>query len=220
MSMITKHHFEYLNHKYFRGNAHLVEICTYGEKKDPIGDEAYIDPQNIVKREYLVGRVTKGMTASVNWSQTSQADVEVNGTVKVFGVGINAATSYSYSKVKSANVKLFNLYINEGPLQTMLNTDASGARKYMADEGSDARIVSEVWVVMEATLAEHFETSGSIAISVPMAGGLNVTAKGGTQGTQTITLSAGSVFAFKMHKVKEWNSDKTKILNMEADYKN
>lgn len=214
---ITDHYFEYGSQKYFRGNAHLLEICSYGQKKDPIGSESYIDPQNKVKREHLVGRVTKGMTVGIDWNQTTQAQVEVNGTVKVFGIGINLATSYAYSKVKSANVKLYNLFINEGPLKTMLNTDADGARNFMADEGDDARIVSEVWVVMEATLATHFDTSTSISAAVSGVN-LNLTAKGGTSGTQTITLSAGSVFAYKSHKVKDWNSGKTSIEDMEADY--
>jgi len=48
---------------------------------------------------------------------------------------------------------------------------------------------------------------------------MNVTAKGGTHGTQTITLSKGTVFAYKLHKVKDWNKDKTQVLGMEADYK-
>ena len=48
---------------------------------------------------------------------------------------------------------------------------------------------------------------------------LSVTAKGGKHGTQTITLSAGTTFAYKLHKVKDWNQGKTKIENMEADYK-
>jgi hypothetical protein len=214
---ITDHFFEYGSQKYFRGNAHLVEMATYGEKKDPVGNEAYLDPQNKVSRDHVASRVTQGLTVAIDWSQTTQAEVEVNGTLKVFGVGVSTAVSYSYSKVKSAKVKLYNLYINEGPLKTMLNTDANGARNFLADEGNDGRIVGECWIVMDATLAEHFETSGSIITGVSV-GDLKVTAKGGKSGTQTITLSAGSVFAYKMYKVKSWNSGKTQIENLEADY--
>lgn len=214
---ITDHYFEYGSLKYFRGNAHLLEICTYGEKKDPIGAEAYLDPQNKVKREHLVGKVTKGLTVSIDWSQTTQSSVEANGALKVFGIGVSAAATYTYSKVKSANVRLYNLFINEGPLKTLLNTDASGARNFLADEGSDGRIVSEVWVVMEATLSEHFDTSTSVTVAASGVN-LNVTAKGGKSGTQTITLSAGTIFAYKMHKVKDWNSGKTEVKNLEADY--
>lgn len=215
---VTEHYFEFGVHKYFRGNAHLVEIGTYGEKKDPIGVKAYLDPQNKVKREHLEGRVDKGQPVSVNFSQTTQAELEVNGPVKVFGLNLNVAATYNYSKTQSANLRVYNLSIPEGKLQAMLNNDATGARNYLADEGSDGRIVSEVWVVMEAELAEHFDTSGAIMVTENGVD-LNITAKGGTQGTQTITLSAGTTFAYKLHKVKKWSNNKTKIEDMEADYK-
>lgn len=215
---ITEHYFEYGALKYFRGNAHLMEIGTYGEKKDPIGAKAYIDPESKVQREHLVNRVNKGKPVAVNWGQTTKAEVEVNGPVPVFGLNVNVAASFNYEKIKSADLKLFNLSIDEGPLKTMLNKDASGARNYLAGEGNDGRIVSEVWVVMEAELAEQFDTSGSVEVSAKGVD-LNVTARGGKYGTQTITLSKGAVFAYKLHKVKDWNKDKTQIEDMEADYK-
>jgi hypothetical protein len=155
---------------------------------------------------------------TVNWSQTTKAELEANGPVPVFGLNINVAATFSYEKVKSANLKLYNLSIDEQPLKDILNKDAITVRNYLADEGDDARIVSEVWVVMEAELADHFDTSGSISASVKGVD-LNVTAKGGKHGTQTITLSKGATFAYKLHKVKDWNKDKTWIEDMEADYK-
>lgn len=215
---ITEHCFEFGALKYFRGNAHLVEIGTYGEKKDPVGAKAYLDTEGTVNREFLAPRVEKGKPVGVAWEQTTKAELEVNGPVPVFGLNLNVAAGFDYGKVKTANLKLFNLSIPETPLKQMLNNDAVNVRKYFAAEGNDARIVSEVWVVMEAELAEHFNTSGAVAVAVKGVD-MNVTAKGGKHGTQTITLSKGSVFAYKLHKVKDWNKDKTQILGMEADYK-
>lgn len=216
---VTANYFEYGVNKYFRGNAHLVELCTYGEKKDPIGAKAYIDPENDVQREHLVGRVQKGQPIAIDFSRSSQADVEANGIpVQVYGVNLTTSAAYSYAGLKTAHLKLMNFSIDEGPLRTMLNTVADGARNYLAREGSDGRIVSEVWVVMEAELGDHFASSGSVSVGVTGTD-IKVTASGGTKGTQTIVLSKGSIFAYKMHKVKDWNSGKTQILDMEADYK-
>lgn len=215
---ITEHCFEFGAMKYFRGNAHLVEIGTYGEKKDPIGAKAYLDTEGTVNREYLAPRVDKGKPVGVAWEQTTKAELEVNGLVPVFGLNISAAGAYGHGEVKAADLKLFNLSIAETPLKQMLNNDAVNVRKFFAAQGNSARIVSEVWVVMEAELAEHFNTSGAITVGVKGVD-MNVTAKGGKHGTQTITLSKGSVFAYKLHKVKDWNKDKTQILGMEADYK-
>jgi len=215
---ITEHYFEFGPLKYFRGNAHILKLATYGEKKDPVGAKAYLDPESTVGAEHLASRVEKGKPVGVEWGRTTKAELEANGPIPVFGLNLNVSTNLGYEKVKTADLKLFNLSIAEDPLKKLLNEDAVNVRKYFAGEGKDARIVSEVWVVMEAKLAEHFDTSGAVAVSVKGAD-LNVTAKGGTQGTQTITLSKGSVFAYKLHKVKEWNKDKTRILDMEADYK-
>lgn len=217
-SNITADYFEFGANKYFRGNAHLVEIGTYGEKKDPLGVKAYIDPQSKVVRQHLVGIVTKGSPVSVDWAQTTNAELEVNGEIRVFGLNMSVKTNYNRDTAKAADLKVYNLSIAEGPLKTMLNNDADGARKFLAEEGNDGRIVSEVWVVMEAVLAEHFNTSGAVTVSAKDIN-LDVTASGGKSGTQTITLSAGTTFAYKLHKVNKWNSGKTRIEDMEADYK-
>lgn len=215
---ITDHYFKFGGLKYFRGNAHLVQLATFGELKNPIGAKAYLDTQGDVQRKYVDNyRVNTSGPVTINWSKTSKADVEANGDVKVYGVSVKAATSFSYEKVRDANLKLYSLSMSEGRLTKMLNNDADGARKYLAQEGRDGRIVSEVWIVMEAELAEHFDTSGSVSISAK-GDDLNVTASGGTEGSQTITLSEGSVFAYKLHKIKDWNKGKTKIEDMEADY--
>jgi hypothetical protein len=48
---------------------------------------------------------------------------------------------------------------------------------------------------------------------------LELTASGGTHGSQTVAISAGMTFAYLLHKVKEWNKGKTQIENMEDDRK-
>jgi hypothetical protein len=217
---VTEHYFKYGGNQYFRENAHNVDLASYGEKKDPVGATAYLDVQNKVKAEDVAKRAKYNTTAEIDWNQTSKVDVGANGFLKFFGLGGEAAVSTSYEKAKSAKLKLINFAIDEGPLKMMLNNDADGARKYLAEEGNDGRIASEVWILAEGKLAEHFATSGSISVSVDAGTkGLDVTAKGGKEGTQTIRIDAGATFAYKLHKVKDWNKGKTQIENLEADWK-
>ncbi|MBM4255171.1 MAG: hypothetical protein FJ147_04655 [Deltaproteobacteria bacterium] len=61
---VTEHYLEFGGMKYFRENAHNVEMCSYGEKKDPIGPRVYLDVQNKIKPEYLEGRVRHGQELS------------------------------------------------------------------------------------------------------------------------------------------------------------
>jgi hypothetical protein len=216
---ITEHYFEFDNRKYHRGNAHDVVIGTYGEKKDPLGPDSYLAPQNKVKSEHLESHVKFNTRVKVDWNETSKAAVESQGILKYFGLGLAAAKSFSYEDAKKGKLELISLAINEGVLKKMLNQDADGARKYLAEEGNDARIVSEVWVVVDAELGEHFKLYGSTSAEVEAAGSsLNVSVTGGKQGKQTVTVSAGTTFAYRLHKVKKWNKEKTQIEDMEDDY--
>ena len=219
-SKITKHYFEYAGNKYFRGNAYAVDLAAFGEKKDPVGAKAHIDVQGHVAAKNLEGCVRNTTTAKVDWSQFSQADVEAEGALKIFGVKGKAAVSGNYEQARSARLELINFTIDETPLKKMLNDDAAAARKFLADEGNDGRIVSEVWVVAEGELAEQFATSGSLSVAAGKTGkGLEVTATGGKSGAVTILLEEGTAFAYRLHKVKNWKNGKTEIENMEADFK-
>ena len=217
---ITKYSFETGGMSYFRGNAHLVELGTYGQKKDPIGAKAYVDPQSKVKADTLASRVKVGKPVKINWNEVSKVDLEAEGVLKFFGLGKKGAASFTHEQARTAKLELLNFSISEGPLQQLLNTDADGARGFLADEGDDGRIVSEAWVVVSAELGQHFATHAAASAGVKAFGSsLDVSASGGQHGTQTITLSAGTTFAYKLHQVKDWNKGKTQIENMEADYK-
>lgn len=217
---ITKYSFENGGMSYFRGNAHLIEVGTYGEKKDPIGAKAYVDPQAKVAAEHLASRLKIGSPVKIDWSEVSKVDLEAEGMLKFFSLGKKGAASFTHEQARTAKLELLNFSISEGPLQSMLNTDAGGARGFLADEGDDGRIASEVWVVVSAELGQHFATYASASAGVKAFGSsLDVSVSGGKSGTQTITLSAGTTFAYKLHKVKDWNKGKTQIENLEADYK-
>jgi len=217
---ITDNYFEYSTVKYFRGVAEDCVIGSYGKKRDPIGARAHLDVQTSVKDDYLASRVKYITTVDIDWSQTTKADVEVNGQLQCFGLNTSAAVGMSYENAKNGKLKLTKFGIDEAHLTGMLNNDAVNARNYLADEGSDGRIVSEIWVVVDGKLGEHFSAYGSLSGSVKANGnGLEFSATGGSNGQQTITLSKGTTFAYLMYKVKDWSNSKTHIEDMEPDYK-
>ena len=220
MTKITKNDFEFENMKYFRRNAHRVDIGTYGEKKDSATAAGYLAPQARVKAEHLASRVQYGTRVKINWSDVSKADLEADADLKFFGLGKKMAVGFNYEKAKDNKLELINLAINEGPLTKMLNQDAHGALKYFAETGNDCRICSEAWVVVDAELGEHFDAYGTAGMSVQAFGSnLDITVTGGKNGSQTITYSPGTTFAYLLYKVKKWtDKDKTQIENMEDDH--
>ena len=217
---ITKHHFKFGTLKYFRGNAHNIRICSFGQKRDPIGPKAHLDVEGTVKSKHVDSRIKYNGVTDVAWDKTTRAEAEINGVIKFFGLGRKGALTGSYKDAKKAKLKLVNFAVDEGPLKRMLNNDADIARRALADEGKDGRICSEVWVAMEAELAEHFSAYGSGSAGVKAAGSsLEFTASGGRHGSQTISLSEGTTFAYKLHKVTDWSKGKEKIEDMKADFK-
>ncbi len=221
---VTDNYLEIGSIKYFRGKAENVELCSYGEKKDPIGAKAYLAVQANVKRDYLAGKVKSVAPVTIDWNKTTKAAVEANGKVQYFVLNAKTAKSASYEQVKQGHLVLQKFFINQGPLTTMLNHEADGARNYLAEEGGDGRIVSEIWVAMEAELAEYFQgdisskSSASGQVGVANAA-LEITGSAGAKGSQTVSFSAGTTFAYLLHKVKKWNSGKTEIVELEDDSK-
>lgn len=206
------------NQKYFRVNAHIIRIGSYGKKKDPLGAKASIDPHNKIKVEHLTEHIQLGSTQVVDWSQGFQAGASVEAPVKYFGVNGKVGVAANAEKAAGAHLKLVNFYMMPAALQRVLNNEASGAKKFLAEEG-DGRVVSEIWVAMEAELANSFNVSGSISAQAKAAGQeVEVTLSAGKYGSQTLVLSPGTTFAYKLHKVTKWIDNKTKIDTIEADY--
>jgi hypothetical protein len=216
----TQHFFEYDNMKFFRENAFSVQLGSYGEKKDPAGARAYLDVHAKVKTETVAEYVRYTTAVDIDWNQVSSGLITANGYLPVFGMSGKAAAQMTFGTAKSARVKLMNFQVNSGPLIQMLNQDAAGARKYLAGGGSDGRICSGIWVWAEVEVTEQFGRATEISASVDNgASGLALTAKGGKLGSLTITVDSGTTCAYRLHKVKDWNKDKTRVEEVETDFK-
>ena len=201
--------------RYFRRNAPEVAVGSYGEKKEPITEANYLAVEGHIKYDLLNGKIRKGIPFKVDWESETKADVEAN--VEYYFV-VGGPAKFSYEKAKEAHLELVRFHIDPSPLKSLLNNDANKARKAMKKEGKDARVCSATWVVMSGQLAKRFSTSAGLEVSGTTSQGLSITAKGGAawSGSETITFGPGTVFAYRLHKVKKWNGDK--IGEMEDDW--
>ena len=111
---ITKYSFETGGMSYFRGNAHLVELGTYGQKKDPIGAKAYVDPQSKVTADKLASRVKVGKPVKINWNEVSKVDLEAEGVLKFFGLGKKGAASFTRARRRFRRVMMGCLGMGNG----------------------------------------------------------------------------------------------------------
>jgi len=202
--------------RYFRRNAPAVEVGSYGDKKAPVTQANYLSVEGHIKYDLLDGKVKKLKPVDIEWDREAKADVEAN-VDKYFDLG-GITLDFSREKAMKAHLKLVRFHIEQKALQAVLNKDANKVRAAMKKEGNDARVCSSVWVVMSGELAERFDTSVELDVSGTTSGGLSIAAKGGGawSGSEKITFSPGTVFAYGLHKVKKWDGDT--IEEMEDDW--
>lgn len=200
--------------RFFRGKATDVALGSYGEKKTPLGKPSYLAIERTIPGA-TIAKVPVKVTGpiSVDWSKVSKTDIEGNVNFLKKGGG---KASLTVEQAKSAKLVLVKFSIAEGDLKDLLNKHAGDARKEIKKEGKDARIVSEVYVAMEAELASSVTTGVSVSASGTQ-NGIEVEVKGGTNGTTStkVVLPPDTTFAYMMHRVKKWSGDT--IDNMEDD---
>jgi len=219
---IKDSYFKYGGVRYFRGKAENIEIGSYGQKKEPLTSTNYLAVEAKIASENLASyskahTVTK---VAIDWAKYNKTDVSTSFGFKYFTMGAKTALTGSYEQFKSAKLQLVKIVIDEGPMKTTINK-SNGVRNFLKDEGGDGRVVIEVWVAMEAQLASHFSNSTVFSLSGKAGSALEITGKltasSTGSGAQTITISKGTTFAYLLEKVKDWNKDKTQVLDMEDD---
>jgi len=221
---IEDHYFEFSSNKFFRDNSDDTDLAVYGRKHPKgLGSRAYLEVQNLVKRDYLVGKVDYLTTVTVDWKQQSASAVEANGKVSYLVASGQGAVSGGYSDVVKANVKLVEFGINEGPMITILNQDAAGALKFLGDEGANGRIVNRIWIGMAATIEEQFTSAlasgGSVSATVEGASlVLGVQGKGTSSTRVSLNVSSGTPFAYGLCKVSNWDDHRTKVVRLSDDW--
>lgn len=221
---ITKNTFRYGQEGYFRGSAERVRLGDYGRKKDPIGARASLEIFDQVARENLTGRVRYVTTAEVDWNRQSKVDVDVAANLHYLTADAGATASFSYEKAKSAHLRLMQFTVVERDVLALLNQD-DGARKQLAGEGPDGRLVTTVWIVVKGELAESFATAassgGSVSAKLTGAAEIEVTARhaASSGGATSVQLKKGVCFAYLMHKVTDWNRDRTRAEQVRVDSK-
>lgn len=139
--------------------------------------------------------------------------------MRYFGINYLLQRDESYKKAKAANLVLARFLIIENQVKKLLNKKASGAKKFLAEEGNDARLVTNIWIAMEGTLGESVSNATSVSIGASKSGTeVEIGFTNSKTGTTRITLSPGTTFAYALHKVKNWTDHKSTVENVEVDY--
>ena len=214
-AVVKDTHLKYSGIEYFRGNAPTIRIGGYGEKKTPVTGVNHLDLFDNLPLPKL--KIRRATTVDIDTAQSSDHDISANIDV---GVVFGASGSGGVRKLKAGDLRLVLLTIDESDIMSAAN-DSPAALQHLIDFGNDARIVHEIFVVLEARVADAFTSSSSFEVSgSPSA--MRITGRNNNQasGATVVTISSGSTFAYSMVKL-DWNASskdkKTKITDVDRD---
>ena len=206
---IKKNAFKYNAVRYYRGKSEDVVLGCYGDKMTPAGNGNYLDIADKLNKAafesvsvHVVGPI------DVDWNKTSKSDLDLSGSLKFIKLG-GAKGNLTHESAKSAKLKLMKFSIYKNPLRDAVNTHDQAALDFIKG-AKKRRIVSAVWVAMEAELASKVATGVEVEIDATV-NGVELKVKGGTSSTTTTNVKLGSntTFAYMLHKISSLNAQGT-----------
>lgn len=210
---LTRTAFRYSGKRYFRANAESIRLGSFGEKKTPLTQANYLAVDNNISSANLA-KVSVNVAGPFNMTWTNATTAQLGGSTKFLKMG-GAKGTLTREAATSADLKLVKIFMNEGPLRTLLNQHAGAARNFLSQAGGSGRVVSEVWVVMEAALASQVSTNVSVTANGTANGGIELAY--GSSSTSRLALPPDATFAYLLHKVKSWSNGRTVVSDLEDD---
>jgi hypothetical protein len=203
---ISDSKFVYSGKSYFRGGCEDINLVSYGEKKTPVGKPNYLYVAGEVAASNLA-KVDVGVSGpyTIEWEKFSDTDVNVGIKYLTLAGG---QVGFSRQAAKAAHLVLMKITLSSNALKKLLNSHAATARNHLKEEGNDARIVSDVWVVMEAALAEKVTSGVDVSVSAPVGTSgftLNVETGASSTVSSKVQIPEKTCFAYMMAKVKKWD---------------
>jgi len=203
-AVVHNSHLVFNGVRYFRGHAESVVIGSYGEKRTPLTQQNYLEVQSDLPADRL--KVNTVTIADIDFSRSRDADLKIG--LKAADTG--ASGSVALSDLKTGKLKLVKLEMRLLDLKTVVN-GLSAVLGNLRSYGNDARVAHQIFVVLEATLAQTFAASGDISFTrTGSALKMSADASASASGSTTITLSSGTTFAYLLAN-PDWDRGKNRI---------
>jgi len=203
-AVIKDNHMKYNGKSYFRGGSEDVEIGSYGEKKTPLTKTNYLEVQDRIPVPKL--KVRQAVIVDIDFVQSSKKDIEANINKSMVFKG---SVSTWYEDLKAGRLKLVKLIIEGEDVKDAINTSPKVIDN-LKNYGNDSRVCNQVFVVLEATIADQFASATNFSVS-GTDGSTKVSVSGGSSksGSSVVTLSKGSTFAYGLVKL-DWDASQKK----------
>jgi len=216
--IVKESHLTFGGVAYFRGHAEEVEIGSIGEKRTPLTKQNYLE----VKDKIPIARinVAKTTVVEIDFTKTSKSAFNTAVSAIIKGVPVKFSGDATFDKLKSGELKLVKFSVLNNDMKKAAN-DSPQKLKDLIEWGDDARIAHQVFIVMEASLANKFDNNVTVDLSAGTKGiDAKVGGSGGASGTTTVHLSEGTCFAYLLLKI-DWDAklkkNRTRIVDLDDD---
>lgn len=207
--------FLYNGVRYYRTKAEDVELGSYGEKQIPPTKPNYLnvhhrlDPTAMNKAHVRVGQ-----KVAIEWSSQMKGEVGIPKINYLKKAGGHA--KFNIQATQAADLVLVKFSIDDGPLCKVINSDAA-AKDYLSGRGLK-RVVTDVWVVVEAELSEKFGYSATMKVDAESGSmELEVSAAFTGGSKSKVVLSKDTTFAYLLAKPDEWNDQTGDLKDLKPD---
>ena len=181
---------------YFRGNASAISLGDYGRKKAPVFGVNFLEVYN-----------NAGL-ADVPVEAKVEVEFEQEALRKVLGKGNvvftqNHQAGVEFSAEAQNNVKLHLVQLAISLKQVEANVLDTEDEEDFQRLGPKARVVYQVWIVMEAEQAKAIKLATNLRATA-IQGGVVISGElgGEISSKKFVRLSAGSTFAYLLAKRK------------------
>lgn len=215
--VIKPNHFTYNGIAYFRGNADTVRLGAYGEKRTPLTKANYLEVKGMVPAPKL--DAIAATVVDIDFRQSNEADITVDvhpAQLEFAGGSVSAARRAA----SDGKLKLLKLHMLNNDMEEAINASPK-VLEDLNDYGKDARVAHQIWVILEAELADRVKTNASASVKATIEG-ITVGLNGSTQSSREteITIRPGATYGYLLGKF-DWNASskkkRTKIVDIDDD---
>lgn len=215
---VKENHLTFGGIKYFIAKAEDVGLGSIGEKRTPISGQNYLE----VKDQIPPGKfkVAKSTVVSIDKKNTSKT--AFNAGIKAFIKGIPVALKADevFEKLSSYELKLVKFSVLNNEMKKAANNSPRKLQSLIS-WGKDARIAHQIFVVMDAKLANQYDNDVDVDLSAGIKGlEAKVNGSSANSAETKVELSKGTCFAYLLAKI-EWDAkqkkNKTKITDLDND---
>lgn len=185
---------------YFRGHAEEVQIGSLGEIRKSGARMNYLEVKDrlVVPGDVII----EATTVNIDFNKISNTDIGIGAKAILKGIPVELKLDTDFNRLRSGELKLVKFSVSSNHLKKTLNNSPDFLRD-LNDWGKNARIAHQVFVIIDAELADAFNRGIGFKLAAGVKGiEAKLEAGVSTSGITKVTISKDTCFAYLLLSIK------------------